>query len=243
MKRKSASQTGFYNLRILIGLLTFLSGVSLTLFTMATPSNPTADGRSNVGASTFARVAADGITIKNLAASERGPGAQAIPEWQASEPLGNTLWQVDDENAIADGVAIDANDVWGAWTLEGARLSAYPIGGNGTPDFEFSSFGSGSSGVASAKGADRMAYMESNAAGTISESTVSHPPVTAYRTGLFRFLSAIRICRRVPGSSPSRMTAPRLQLLLAIQSHRIQRSMSLRLTQGRLDPAGRMLFG
>ena len=166
MKRKSASQTGFYNLRILIGLLTFLSGVSLALFTMATPSNPTAGGGSNVGASTFARVAADGITIENLAASERGPGAQAIPERHASEPLGNTLWQVDDENAIADGVAIDANDVWGAWTLEGARLSAYPIGGNGTPDFEFSSFGSGSSGVASARGADRMAYMESNAAGT-----------------------------------------------------------------------------
>ena len=166
MKRKSASQTGFYNLRILIGLLTFLCGVSLALFTMATPSNPTADGGSNVGASTFARVAADGITIENLAASERGPGAQAIPERHASEPLGNTLWQVDDENAIADGVAIDANDVWGAWTLQGARLSAYPIGGNGTPDFEFSSFGSGNSGVASARGADRMAYMESNAAGT-----------------------------------------------------------------------------
>jgi hypothetical protein len=80
-------------------------------------------------------------------------------------PLGNTLWQVDDLNAIADGVAIDANDVWGAWTLQGARLSAYPIGGDGTPDFEFSSFGSGNSGVASAKGADRMAYLESNAAG------------------------------------------------------------------------------
>ena len=166
MKRKSASQTGFYNLRILIGLLAFLCGVSLALFTMATPSNPTAGGRSNVGASTFARVAADGITIENLAASQQGPGAQAIPERHASEPLGNTLWQVDDENAIADGVAIDTNDVWGAWTLEGARLGAYPIGGNGTPDFEFSSFGSGNSGVASAKGADRMAYMESNAAGT-----------------------------------------------------------------------------
>jgi len=72
---------------------------------------------------------------------------------------------VDDQNAIADGVAIDANDVWGAWILQGARLGAYPIGGNGTPDFEFSSFDDGSSGVASAKGADRMAYMESNAAG------------------------------------------------------------------------------
>jgi len=80
-------------------------------------------------------------------------------------PLGNTLWLVDDENAIADGVAIDSNDVWGAWTLQGARLSAYPILGDGTPDFEFSSFDSGSSGVASAKGADRMAYMESNAPG------------------------------------------------------------------------------
>ena len=166
MKRKSASQTGFYNLRILIGLFTFLCGVSLALFTMATPSSPTAGGRSDVGASTFARVAADGITIENLAASQQGPGAQAIPERHASEPLGNTLWQVDDENAIADGAAIDANDVWGAWTLQGARLGAYPIGGDGTPDFEFSSFGSGNSGVASAKGADRMAYMESNAAGT-----------------------------------------------------------------------------
>ncbi len=88
-----------------------------------------------------------------------------MPERLTLAPLGNTLWQVDDENAIADGVAIDTNDVWGAWTLQGARLSAYPITGDGTPDFEFSSFGSGSSGVASAKGADRLAFMESDAAG------------------------------------------------------------------------------
>jgi hypothetical protein len=165
MKRKSASQTGFYNLRILIGLFAFLCGVSLALFTMATPSNRTGGGGSNVGASTVARVAPDGITIENLATSERGPGVQAIPERHPSQPLGNTLWQVDDPNAIADGVAIDTNDVWGAWTLQGARLGAYPIGGNGTPDFEFSSFDSGNSGVASAKGADRIAYMESNAPG------------------------------------------------------------------------------
>jgi hypothetical protein len=89
----------------------------------------------------------------------------SIPGRPTLEPFGNTLWQVDDPNAIADGVSIDANEVWGAWTLQGARLSAYPILGNGTPDFEFSSFGSGNSGVASAKGADRMAFMESNAAG------------------------------------------------------------------------------
>ena len=47
----------------------------------------------------------------------------------------------------------------------GCPAGAYPITGDGTPDFEFSSFGSGNSGVASAKGADRMAYLESNAAG------------------------------------------------------------------------------
>ena len=88
-----------------------------------------------------------------------------MPERDASGPLGTTLWEVDDLNAIAAGVSIDSNDVWGGWTLEGARLSAYPITGNGTPDFEFSSFGNGNSGVASARGADRMAYMESNDAG------------------------------------------------------------------------------
>jgi hypothetical protein len=163
MKRKSASPTGFYNFRILIGLFAFLCGVSLALFTMAVPANRTPGSGSNVRASTFARVTPNGIVTENHFGS---PLQSVVPsERPILEPLGNTLWGVDDENAIADGVAIDSNDVWGAWTLQGARLSAYPIGGNGTPDFEFSSFGSGSSGVASAKGADRMAYMESNAAG------------------------------------------------------------------------------
>lgn len=165
MKRKSASGSGFYNLRTSIALFASLSGLSLALFTMATPSNRTADGGFNVGASTFARVTPNGITIENFATSERESTVRTIPGRPTLEPFGNTLWQVDDPNAIADGVSIDANEVWGAWTLQGARLSAYPILGNGTPDFEFSSFGSGNSGVASAKGADRMAFMESNAAG------------------------------------------------------------------------------
>jgi len=163
MKRKSISRPGFYYVRALIGLSAF--PVSLALFTMAAPSAPPAGGESNVGATTFARVTAGGITIENLATSEPEPGNRTTRERHTLEPIGNTLWQVDDVNAIADGVAIDANDVWGAWTLQGARLSAYPILGNGTPDFEFSSFGSGNSGVASARGADRMAFMESNAAG------------------------------------------------------------------------------
>ena len=189
MKKKSSPQSvparlraregGFLNLRVSIGLLTVVAGVLFVLFATA---NPSKGGRRGFGVRsngptpsrplsgqllgrTFARVTPNGVITENLLGSERQNRARATPERLVLEPIGNTLWQVDDQNAIADGVAIDANDVWGAWTLQGARLGAYPIGGNGTPDFEFSSFGSGNSGVASAKGADRMAYMESNAAG------------------------------------------------------------------------------
>lgn len=164
---------------------------SIVASTRPRPNAARALSSSQVGEQTFARVTAQGVftekssaenpesvaaatavrrgaNVSSNAGTSRHTKATAIftPERFVLGPLGTTLWQVDDENAIADGVAIDANDVWGAWTLDGARLSAYPINGDGTPDFEFSSFGSGSSGVASAKGADRMAYMESDAAGS-----------------------------------------------------------------------------
>src|SRR5260370_26787699 len=80
-------------------------------------------------------------------------------------PLGNPVWHHDETTAIADGLSIDANNVWGAWLLSGARLTIHAITGNGTPAWAFSSFGSGNSGVAAAKGADRSGFMESNAAG------------------------------------------------------------------------------
>jgi hypothetical protein len=178
--RLPAREGGFFNLRISIGLLTIVAGVFFVLFATANPSRGGGHGlgaRSNgpvapspllsrqLTGRTFALVTPNGVITENLLGSERQDLARATPERLLLGPLGNTLWQVDDQNAIADGVAIDANDVWGAWTLQGARLGAYPIGGNGTPDFEFSSFDSGSSGVASAKVADRMAHMESNAAG------------------------------------------------------------------------------
>jgi hypothetical protein len=160
MKKKS-------RLRVSIGLLTVAAGFSLLALVEFVSANPSQGGQSNkrLEARTFAQVTPDGIITQNFLSSEGQHRARATHERPFLQPLGNTLWLVDDENAIADGVAIDSNDVWGAWTLQGARLSAYPIGGNGTPDFEFSSFDEGSSGVASAKGADRMAYMESNAAG------------------------------------------------------------------------------
>src|SRR5437764_7631174 len=174
-----AREGGFFNLRVSIGLLTVVAGLLFVLFGTANPSKGGGRGfgaRSNaptlsrpssgqLTGRTFARVTPNGVITENLLGSERQDLARATPERLVLEPLGNTLWQVDDQNAIADGVAIDANDVWGAWTLQSARLSAYPILGDGTPDFEFSSFSSGNSGVASAKGADRMAYLESNAAG------------------------------------------------------------------------------
>ena len=190
--RRPAYEGGFLDLRV-IALLTSVSGVFLLAlggFVTANPSKgdgralgahsnrpdtPRAPSSSQLTGRTFARVTPEGVITQNLFGSGQKDLARATrllrsSTWQTPErfvlpPLGNTLWLVDDENAIADGVAIDANDVWGAWTLQGARLSAYPILGDGTPDFEFSSFDSGSSGVASAKGADRMAYLESNAPG------------------------------------------------------------------------------
>src|SRR5262249_49857813 len=97
--------------------------------------------------------------------SKVAPVATPSSEGRIMRPSGNTLWTVNDPNAIADGVSIDANNVWTAWTLSGARLSIYPINGNGTEAWHFSSFNSGNTGVAAAKGTDRLGFMESNGAG------------------------------------------------------------------------------
>ncbi len=112
------------------------------------------------------RVTPDGVVPDhNLAESKTEAEAASMPERAILAPLGNTVWTVDDKNAIANGVSIDANNVWGAWILNGARLSVYPIIGNGTPAWSFSSFNSGNSGVAASKANDRAGFMESNAAG------------------------------------------------------------------------------
>src|SRR4051794_26917573 len=159
MKNKYSLRVAFLNRRFLIGLVVSLICGLVALLSLADSStrvagdqaghvyasirNPQSTLCNRVEARTFARVTPEGIITEKLLASQAKSAARETrlhraPAWQAPErpmlePLGNTLWQVDDQNAIADGVAIDANDVWGAWTLQSARLSAYPILGDGIP--------------------------------------------------------------------------------------------------------------
>ena len=176
MKNKSTSQSVSLKLRVLIAFSVVLVSVFLALFAAANPftgrdfRNASAVSGAlppaQVTARTFMRVTPDGVVRDyNLRKSKEGALMARIPKRRVLGPLGNTLWRFDDDIAIADGVAIDANNVWGAWTLNGARLTIHAITGNGTPAWDFSSFGSGNSGVAASKGADLVASMESNAAG------------------------------------------------------------------------------
>ncbi len=120
---------------------------------------------SRVAARAVMRVTLEGARPEHTVESKVAPLARPSFQKRVIQPAGNTLWMVDDQNAIADGVSIDAMNVWTAWTLTGARLSIYPINGNGTEAWHFSSFNSGNTGVAAAKNTDRLGFMESNAAG------------------------------------------------------------------------------
>src|SRR5262245_21099043 len=146
-----------------LGLLTLLA-----VFAAANTRNESRNASmpSNVvAARTIMRLTANGALSDHNVESNVAHIATRSFQSRLNRPSGNTLWTVDDPNAIADGVAIDAKNVWTAWTLSGARLSIYPISGNGTESWHFSSFNSGNSGVAAAKGTDRLGFMESNAAG------------------------------------------------------------------------------
>src|SRR6476646_10127124 len=167
MKKKNTTQSAFYNLRILTGLIPVAALVFLAFFAAANPpTRVEADRAGGVTRQALMRVTPQGvIQSTHLGNSKAPPAAGRIAENRVSGPLGTTLWDYDDPTAIADGVSSDANNVWGAWLLSGARLTIHAITGNGTPAWSFSSFGSGNSGVAAAKGADRSGFMESNAAG------------------------------------------------------------------------------
>jgi hypothetical protein len=167
MKTKHTAQSAFYNLRSLTGLFPVAALTFLAFFAAANPSTRVETVRAGgVTRQAFMRVTPQGIIQStHLGNSKAPPAARSITESRLPGPLGATLWLYDDPTAIADGVSIDANNVWGAWLLSGARLTLHAITGNGTPAWSFSSFGSGNSGVAAAKGADRSGFMESNAAG------------------------------------------------------------------------------
>src|SRR5882724_10832029 len=164
MKKKHTTRSIICNLRILTSLFSVCALIFLALFAAANPSQ--AVRTAGITRRTFMRVTPQGvIQSTHIDNSKAPPAVPRIAQRRGSGPLGNTLWQYDDQTAIADGVSIDANNVWGAWTLSGARLTIHAITGNGTPVWSFSSFGSGNSGVAAAKGADRSGFMESNAVG------------------------------------------------------------------------------
>ena len=176
MKKKSTLRPAFFKLPVLTGVFVVLTGIFVAFPAAPDPSigrelqnRPLTWGvpvPAKVTAKTLMRVTQDAVLQDHRFQSEGGSVAASTAEKRVIGPLGNTLWMVDDQNAIADGVAIDANNVWGAWILSGARLSIYPITGNGTQAWEFSSFNSGNTGVAAAKGTDRAGFMESNAAGS-----------------------------------------------------------------------------
>src|SRR6516225_4032980 len=176
MKKKSTLRSAFFKLPILAGVFSALAGIFLTLLAAAnSPTGPEFRNASpasgppppaRVTARTSVRVTPDAVVLDHNFLKSKGESVAARTfERRLIGPLGSILWMVIDQNAIADGVSIDANNVWGAWILNGARLSIYAISGNGTPAWNFSSFNSGNTGVAAAKGADRVGFMESNAAG------------------------------------------------------------------------------
>jgi hypothetical protein len=166
MKNKPTTHSAIRNLHILTGLFSIIALAFVALFAAANTSTRGQTVRAaGVTHRAFMRVTPKGIIQSTHIDNSTAPAVPEIAERRALAPLGNTLWHYDDQAAIADGVSIDANNVWGAWLLSGARLTIHAITGNGTPAWSFSSFNSGNSGVAAAKGADRSGFMESNAAG------------------------------------------------------------------------------
>src|SRR6476469_4323485 len=161
-----SSVSAFCNLRSLIGLIPIAALAFLAFYAAANPTHVESVRAGGVTPKSTIRVTPEGIIQSTqLGNSKAPPAARTTVDSRISRPLGTTLWHYDDPTAIADGVSIDANNVWGAWLLSGARLTIHAITGNGTPAWSFSSFGSGNTGVAAAKGADRSGFMESNAAG------------------------------------------------------------------------------
>lgn len=181
MNKKSTSRLGFLSLPALISLLVCLGGVLAVAFGTANAFNATGAGfglrerpaaisalrSAKTTGRTFMRVTPKGVVqVRDLGDSARQGAAPAVrkPSGQGRtlvSPEGNTVWSVDDDVSIAESVAIDNIDVWGAWRLNGSHLNAYPIAGDGTPAFTFPAHHvDGFTGVTAAKGADRALFLD-----------------------------------------------------------------------------------
>src|SRR5437764_13662000 len=118
--RRSLGEGGFFNLRTLTGLIPVAALPFLAFFAAANPPTRVESVRAGgVTRKTVMRVTPQGvIRSTHVGNSKARPiAAPRIAERRISGPLGTTLWDYDDPNAIADGVSIDANNVWGAWLL------------------------------------------------------------------------------------------------------------------------------
>src|SRR6266496_1301832 len=139
MKKKHTTRSIICNLRILTALFSVCALIFLALFAAAnTSTHGQAVRAAGVTRRTFMRVTPQGvIQSTHIDNSKSRPAVPKIAQRRGSGPLGNTLWHYDDPTAIADGVSIGPSEVWGAWTLSGARLTTHAITGNGTPDWSF----------------------------------------------------------------------------------------------------------
>src|SRR5215216_5830235 len=125
MKKKSTVRSTVSKLPILAGVFVVLTGAFLALFAAANPStdrelrnaSSTSGDLSSamLTARAFMRVTPDGVVRDyELFKSNEGSSTTRMAQSHLIAPRGNTLWSVDEQNAIADGVAIDASNVWGA---------------------------------------------------------------------------------------------------------------------------------
>src|SRR5690242_10406355 len=127
MKKKPVSRSAFFNIRLVFGVVTLCTVCCLALLANGNGGHHLGNGsgaagsvsQTRVTARAFMRVTPDGVVPDYKITSNGGSVAVRRSQSNQTRPLGNTLWMVDDQNAIADGVAIDANNVWGAWILNG----------------------------------------------------------------------------------------------------------------------------
>src|SRR5882757_3800967 len=123
MKKKSTLRSTFFKLPILVGVFSALTGIFLTRLAAAnSPTGPESRNASptsgapapaRVTARTFVRVTPDAVVLDHNFLKSKGESVAArTSEKRLIGPLGSILWMVIDQNAIADGVSIDAKNVW-----------------------------------------------------------------------------------------------------------------------------------